>query len=224
MSAFVLGSTGLVGNHILTALNAAPLFDSITTVGRRAPKVVSSKINSIAEKDSTKWPEIITKESKGVNVFFSAFGTTKNDAGSAEKFVEIDYGINYDAAKAAKAAGVKTYVLVSSAGANASSRFLYLKTKGRLEDDIVALGFPETIILRPGLLLGERENSRLLEGYFTKVASYIRGTPLAFLGYPVAGEDLGKLAVKFVNETEKTEKPVVRIISALEIALQASEL
>ena len=42
--------------------------------------------------------------------------------------------------KAAKENGSKVCVLVSSMGANASSPFLYMKTKGELEDDIIKLG------------------------------------------------------------------------------------
>ena len=42
----------------------------------------------------------------------------------------MDYTYQYDAAKAAKANGVKNYVLVSSVGANAKSKVFYTKMKG----------------------------------------------------------------------------------------------
>lgn len=224
MSAFILGSTGLVGSHILAAANKSSLFKSVLTISRRLPKVSGEKVRSIVEKDSTKWGEAISKDAKGVDVFFSAFGTTIKAAGSAENFVETDYGINYAAAKAAKEAGVSTYVLISSGGSSANSRFLYLKTKGRLEDDIIALEFPETIILRPGILVGDRESSRLFDSTVGRVVSLVRGTPLSFLGYPVTGEDLGKYVVKLANErpaTVKGDKPVVRFVGGQEIALKA---
>ena len=51
-------------------------------------------------------------------------------------------------------------MLVSSAGADPSSRIFYSRMKGELEDDVVALGFPRTRVLRPGLLDGNRQEHR----------------------------------------------------------------
>lgn len=42
--------------------------------------------------------------------------------------------------------------------------------KGQLEEDVKALGFEHTIILRPGLIVGEREDSRPLEFGIRKLA------------------------------------------------------
>jgi len=42
--------------------------------------------------------------------------------------------------------------------------------KGELEDSVKELGFEHTVILRPGLLVGERSESRFAEAVFRKVA------------------------------------------------------
>lgn len=42
--------------------------------------------------------------------------------------------------------------------------------KGEIEEDIKALGFDHTIILRPGLITGYREESRPLETLAKKIA------------------------------------------------------
>lgn len=76
----------------------------------------------------------------------------------------IDYTLNYDIAKAAKEAGVETYAIISSTGATNGSIFPYVHMKGKLEDDVKALGFKRTIIVRPGMLVGEREVSRPFNG------------------------------------------------------------
>lgn len=64
-------------------------------------------------------------------------------------------------AKAAKAAGVETYVLISAHGANANSPFAYVKMKGELEDSIKALGFKHTVFVKPGFIAGERSNRKV---------------------------------------------------------------
>lgn len=64
------------------------------------------------------------------------------------------------------------YILVSTAGASSSSHFAYPSMKDRLENAVQALGFRSTIILRPGVLMGDRHEDRrmsevLLKGAFS---------------------------------------------------------
>lgn len=65
---------------------------------------------------------------------------------------------------------MKVYVLISTGGANAKSFIPYPKMKGELEDSVKELGFEHTVILRPGLLVGERSESRMAEAVFRKIA------------------------------------------------------
>ncbi|KAL9636063.1 MAG: hypothetical protein Q9164_003061 [Protoblastenia rupestris] len=122
------------------------------------------------EKDSSKWPDILQKLAPTPDVFISALGTTRGQAGSFEAQRKIDYDLNLALAKAAKAGGIKVYVLVSSAGTSAQSRLPYSKMKGELEAAVKDLGFAYTVIIRPGLLLGTRENSRLPEALLRGIA------------------------------------------------------
>jgi uncharacterized protein YbjT (DUF2867 family) len=48
-------------------------------------------------------------------------------------------------------------------GANRRSRVFYNRVKGEVEDDLRALGYPSVTILRPSLLLGDRQEHRLGE-------------------------------------------------------------
>ncbi|KAK6458288.1 protein FMP52-1, mitochondrial [Scheffersomyces xylosifermentans] len=219
MSAFILGSTGLVGLQILKYADKSTVYEKITTVSRRIPSVASSKINSIEEADSEKWFDIIEKEAKDAKTFYSAFGTTRANAGSAENFRKIDYGINYEAAKAAKRAGVETFVLISTVGANAKSWLLYLQVKGQLENDIIDLKFPRTIILRPGPLLGAREKPKgLLNDIMVGVMKYTHGNFLSFISNPIYGEEVAQIAVILASEGfTKGPEPLVKIVEASEL-------
>jgi oxidoreductase len=55
----------------------------------------------------------------------------------------------YESAKIAKKLGCKQYHLVSSAGANKNSLFLYPQVKGQVEEAVSNLGFDKTLIYRP---------------------------------------------------------------------------
>lgn len=225
--AFILGSTGLCGYQMLRFAEKSLLFDKISTVGRKLPDFKSEKVHLIQEADSDKWPEIIEKEAKGYSTFFSGLGSTIGAAGSAENFERIDYGINYAAAKAAKKAGVQTFVLISAPLSNANSRFLYIRTKGKLEDDIIALKFARTIILRPGILLGEREKFRsITESIIVGISKYTHGNFLSALTVPAYGEEMGQIAVNLALEPipQSQTEPIVNIISAKQITNLAKKL
>lgn len=108
----------------------------------------------------------------GTQLFISALGTTRANAGGFENQKKIDYDFNLELAKAAKAAGTKMYVLISTHGANSSSYLGYPKMKGELEDAVRALDFDHTVIVRPGMIVGERNETRAAEAVFRRVARW----------------------------------------------------
>ena len=67
------------------------------------------------------------------------------------------------------------FVLISSNGTNAKSYFAYPKMKGELEEAVKGLGFKHTVILRPGLIVGDREESRPAEAAFRNLARGLKG-------------------------------------------------
>jgi uncharacterized protein YbjT (DUF2867 family) len=69
---------------------------------------------------------------------------------------------------------VETYVLISSNGANPKGYFAYPKMKGELEDAVKALEFKHTVIVRPGLIVGERNDSRPPEAALRGLAKGLR--------------------------------------------------
>ncbi|KFZ18296.1 hypothetical protein V502_04163 [Pseudogymnoascus sp. VKM F-4520 (FW-2644)] len=151
-STVVIGSTGLV----------LPAISSVRTFTRRAPKDTGAKLNATVE-DSAKWAASISAITPPADIFFSGLGTTRAAAGGFDNQRKIDYDLNLEAAQAAKKAGIKVYVLISSGGANPNSMMGYPKMKGELEEAVKALGFEKTVILRPGLILGGRDHLRVGE-------------------------------------------------------------
>lgn len=47
--------------------------------------------------------------------------------------------------------------------------------KGELEEAVKALGFKHTVIVRPGLIVGDREESRPAEAAFRSLAKGLKG-------------------------------------------------
>lgn len=158
MKAIVIGSTGLVGEHLLQLLSTDSRFTQVTALVRKAGSITSPKISyQIVNFDQldSKW---ITGD-----VLFCALGTTIKKAGSKEAQYKVDFTYNYVTAQLAKQNGVKTLAHVSSLGANENSANFYIKTKGELESKLKALEFDKTIIARPSIILGDRKEFRLGE-------------------------------------------------------------
>lgn len=179
-STAVVGSTGLVGSHILSTLLSLPSVSAVHTIARRQPSSTDAKLHAHVSTETSQWVSQFSSITPPPSVFFSGLGTTRAAAGGFEKQRLIDYDLNLDLAKAAKAAGVKVYVLISSTSANSKSMVPYSKMKGELEDSVNALGFDHTVILRPGLIVGGREDSRPAEFAVRKLAGLFGALGNAF--------------------------------------------
>lgn len=160
-TAAVFGCTGAVGSKILDTLLTTDVFAQVKTISRRAPKTANSppKLEAIIESDTAKWSPLLSTLKPTPSIVFNAVGTTRAAAGGIQNQWKIDYDLCIENAKAAKAAGVRTYVFISSAGTRGllSGYVPYSKMKVGVEDAIKEIGFEQAIILRPGAILGERE-------------------------------------------------------------------
>ena len=150
MKALVIGATGAVGKDLVQQLSEDSTFERVDIFVRREVKNPAAKV--VAHVVDFDHPETWADQLRG-DVLFSCLGTTIKAAGSQEAQWKVDYTYQYEAAKAAKADGVKNYVLVSSVGANAKSRVFYTKMKGALDDAVQQLGFEGCFILRPPSLI-----------------------------------------------------------------------
>lgn len=62
------------------------------------------------------------------------------------------------------------YVLISSAGVNSKSYMPYSKMKGELEEAIAEIGFEKAVIVKPGLIVGKRNDTRTAEAVLRTLA------------------------------------------------------
>lgn len=133
MKALVIGATGAVGKDLVQQLIEDSSMERIDIFVRREVKMPAAKV--VAHVVDFDHPETWADQLKG-DVLFSCMGTTIKAAGSQEAQWKVDYTYQFDAAKAAKANGVPTYVLVSSIGADVKSKLFYTKMKGALDDAV----------------------------------------------------------------------------------------
>jgi len=159
--ALVLGATGLVGQKLVEKLTIDERYESILIINRREVNYTHPKIQEkVIDFDK------INESIKQVNAtdLFCCVGTTIKTAGSQEAFRKVDFDIPVNFGKIAKRSEIQNFVIISSIGANSKSSTFYSKVKGEVEDQLSALRIPHLTILRPSLLLGNRDEKRLGEG------------------------------------------------------------
>lgn len=190
--AIVIGATGLVGKSLVDNLALEPNIEKIVAVTRRPIKYTSPKIHN----------EVINFEciEKYSNVFngdvvFSCLGTTAKLAGTIENQREVDFEYQYKVASISSENNVDHFALVSSSGANESSRSAYLKMKGELEKAISSLPFKRISIFQPSLLKGVRENFRLGETIGNVLLPIICKLPFLKRYRPISGDEVAKKMV-----------------------------
>jgi len=154
-TALVIGYTGATGREVVKALVETQRFEKVVLVGRRQvefkdePRIEELEQRVVDFDNLEKHKEAFS----GFDVVFCCLGTTRKDAGSAEAFRRIDFDYVHESARLCKDGGTTHFHYVSSHGSNKNSSFLYMRTKGEVEEALAATGFQTLSIYLPKLLL-----------------------------------------------------------------------
>jgi uncharacterized protein YbjT (DUF2867 family) len=150
----LVGATGLVGAAVIAATAAHPDIRLAALARREAPLPAGARLEMLVA-DPADWPAAIARARPEVVAI--ALGTTiAAQGGDRQAFAGVDHDMVLDVARAARAAGTRQVILVSSAGADPAARNFYLSVKGKTEAALGRLNFARLDILRPGLLRGRR--------------------------------------------------------------------
>ena len=160
--ASIIGATGLTGNHLVQLLAKDDTYDIIRLLVRR-PIQPHSKKTEVKLIDFSDY-ESLRIGIEGSEAVFCAVGTTqKKVKGNKEAYRKVDYDIPIRAARVCKDSGCEKFIIVSSVGADPESRNFYLQLKGEVERDLKISGVRCIHVMQPGMLLGKRNEKRLLE-------------------------------------------------------------
>ena len=172
--AIIIGGTGATGEQLLNQLIRNQNCDLVTSIGRRPvldgeknDKLVDIVVETLFKLTSTEqyW--------KDNDVFFNCIGTTRQRAGGAKEFINIESGISNEAAKMAANAKIPHASLISAKGANHKiwaknwiHPLLYMKTIGQKEQTILSnFPFNSVSIFKPGMLIRLRGKQTWFEDF-----------------------------------------------------------
>lgn len=204
----IVGSTGLVGHHVLKLALADPRISAVIAPVRRPvlehPKLQAPVIDfSHLPEDADWWC---------VDAVICAIGTTMKAARSQEAFRCADHDYPLEVARIARSHGARFFALNSAGGADPASPFFYYRVKGDLERDLASVEFESLTFVRPGVIGGKRSEFRLGE----RIANVTLAALDSILPRNLRLNPAEKIAQVLLNAAVEGQ-PGIHIVSAAEL-------
>ena len=202
IKAIITGSTGMVGKGVLLECLQSPVVDSVLVINRSPLGMKHPKLKEVICKDLFDIDPVMAGL-KGYNACFFCLGVTS--AGMPENdYRRVTYDLTLNFARVVKDLNPDmVFCYISGAGTDSTEngRTMWARVKGKTENDLLALGFKDAYMFRPGFI-------RPLKGVKSKTALYnalyVVLKPLfpLILCYP-----------KFATTSEKLSKAMIMVAS-----------
>ena len=159
-TAAIFGSSGLIGKSILLKLLKSDNYSRVKAFVRSEIEIDHPKLDIIIT-DFSKLDEI--EYLLNVDECYFCIGTTRRKTPRKTDYIKVEYELPIKIAEICKRKDIDKFIYISSLGANPNAASLYLKNKGKTENDLKNLKFKKLIIVRPSILVGERKENRIGE-------------------------------------------------------------
>src|SRR5690554_63878 len=213
-TAIILGATGLTGNILLKRLLIDPSYEKVILFSRSKIQIESPKIEEhIIDLFQ------LDKHAKYFvgDVVFCCIGTTKAKTPDKETYRKIDFGIPVAAAKLARQNNIDNFIVISAIGADSTSSVFYNKTKGEMEEAVLEQGVKNTYVLRPSLIVGNRNERRFGESaasVFMKLFDFIIPKKYKIIKAETITEAMHILAATGYSKSQISSEEIVEIANS----------
>jgi len=215
-TALIIGATGLVGQQLVKQLLLDEHYQVVHVFVRKLMSLSidadpqSKLVQHVVDFNNVEsWQEKLVGDE-----LFCCIGTTLKQAGSKQNQENIDLFLPTEIANYASENHVSKVILVSSAGANHQSSSFYLRLKGQLEQNLIALNWQTVIIVRPSFLAGKRNEFRFGEKLALILFSVLKYIPLIRRYRPITGKQLA-FKMRVLANTELSGKVTIKALNQL---------
>ena len=158
-SAIVVGATGLTSASLVKQLCENEAYISVTVLARKKPDFEHPKL----EVKIRSFDRLEERDIDYADELYCCLGTTIKKAGSKEEFEKVDFEYPLYIASLAKKRGIPHMLVITAMGVKENSLFYYNRVKGKLENALIELNLQQLSIIRPSLLVGDRNEYRFGE-------------------------------------------------------------
>lgn len=198
--AILVGAAGLIGSYCLQELLKDSQYSQILALIRQPLELKHPKLKQLVV--NFDYLDKFTKQLKA-NDIYCCLGTSRKKSPAPEAYRKIEFEYAFKLARITSQNKAEKFLTVSSVGADSSSPYFYLKTKGEVEDVISSLPFKAVHIFRPSFILGEadRKERRPMEAVLEKL---LKPFSFLFIGpirkyKPMAGKTIARAMVTAAN-------------------------
>ena len=204
----MLGASGAVGTETMQMLLKMPNVERLTLLGRTPISAIPANIvkqHKIDIFNAHSYADVL----EGHDTAICTLGVGEPSKMGKEEFIRIDKTAVLDFAKACKKAGVAHFQLLASVGIDAKSSSFYLKTKGELVEELIALNFEQLSIFQPSMILTPTNRYGFTQAVALFVTPFLNplffGSWRKYRGIPV--DVLGKaMALNALNKNKGVER------------------
>jgi uncharacterized protein YbjT (DUF2867 family) len=201
----IIGASGLIGNEVLQLALENKEIERITIFVRKSLHLNNPKLIEVI----TDFKNLNDLETKiNGDALICCLGTTRKKTPNLEEYKKIDFDLTINLAQIAKKQNIEQVHLISAIGADSKSKIFYNRLKGETEVALINIGFPQTIIYRPSLLIGKRNEYRFGELLAQKLSPIF---DLLLIGslkkyHSISASDIAKTIVnRVLREGQKVE-------------------
>lgn len=172
----ITGTTGMVGKGVLLECINNPQVKTIILINRSPIDVQSPKINEIILKDFMEI-EKVSEQLKGIDDCYHCMGVSAMGL-SEEQYTELTFGITQKLADFCFTINPEmTFIYVSGEGTDSSEkgRQMWARVKGKTENYILAKGFKNAVMFRPGFIIPEngiKSRTKLYQRIYTLMSPF----------------------------------------------------
>jgi len=187
MKVFVSGGTGFFGGHLLKALRDRGHEVRLLVHRRKEGEMPGIEL---AEGDVTR-PETLAAAA-GCDAVINLVGIIREFPGRGVTFEKLHVEATRNMVAAARTAGVRRYLQMSSLGTRPGAVSAYHRTKFRAEEEVRGSGLDWTVF-RPSIIYGPKDT------FVNMLAGYIRTMPAV----PVVGDGRYRLQPVFADDVAR---------------------
>lgn len=176
LNVIITGSTGMVGKGVLLECIDSPDIEKILVINRSPLDIHHPKLKELIHKDFFDWGPV-RQELSGYDACFFCMGVSSAGMKEAE-YRRMTYDLTLGFAKEILPLNKDmTFCYVSGAGTDSTekARMMWARVKGKTENDLLALGFKDAYMFRPGFIQpmrGIKSKTPLYQGIYNVISPF----------------------------------------------------
>ena len=204
MKVIITGATGMVGKGVLLECLDHKEVEEVLVIGRNSIEMSHAKLKEIIHKDFSDFSGISDQLKTYDACFFCMGISSMGMKETAYKKITYDFTLAL-ATELKKQNPNATFNYVSGEGTDSSEngRTMWARVKGKTENDIIALGFKQAFMFRPGAIIPLRGIKSRTKAYQFMYDYFMWLVKLAKTLAPNSVVDTTQIGLAMINSVKK---------------------